>query len=128
MIRVAGTVHAYFWIDGGWRIVQGMQQLPADQWTHLAITWDQETKKASVYVNGRPDTSEVPAGVTEGMLGAGDRMMRLGGHTWQSGASMLNGDLDEVRVSSIVRPYAGRAAGVAGSGEAALTGLPLPGL
>ncbi len=123
MIRASGTVHAYFWIDGSWRIVRGMQQLPGKQWIHLAITWDQKTKKASIYVNGRLDASELPQGVTKGRLGSGDRMMRLGGHTWQSGASMLNGELDEVRVSSIVRPYAGGVVGVARSGEARMAGL-----
>jgi len=76
-----------------------------DRWTHLAITWDRGTKKAGIYVDGRLDVAETPEGVTEGVLGGGLSTLRLGGHTWQSPAPNLNGLLDEVRVSSVVREY-----------------------
>ena len=48
---------------------------------------------------------QIPEGVTDGVLGGGLDMLRLGGHTWQSPAPNLNGLLDEVRVSSVVREY-----------------------
>jgi hypothetical protein len=105
MIRVSETAQAYFYVDGAWRIVKGTRALPAGKWTHVAITWDAATKKASIFVNGVADTSEVPDGVTDGKLGGGDPLLRLGNHSWTSGAAKLDGQLDEVRVSSVVRKY-----------------------
>jgi hypothetical protein len=105
MIRLSGSVIASFWIDGAWRNVNGDRTVPLDRWTHLAITWDQGKKQASVYLDGRLDVAETPEGVTDGVLGGGLPMLRLGGHTWQSPAPNLNGLLDEVRVSSVVREY-----------------------
>ena len=81
------------------------RSVPVDRWTHLAITWDQGKKKAGIYLDGRLDVAETPEGVTDGVLGGGLAMLRLGGHTWQSPAPNLNGLLDEVRVSSVVREY-----------------------
>ena len=105
MIRVSTSVTASFWIDGAWRYVRGNRSVPVDRWTHLAITWDRGTKKAGIYVDGRLDVAEVPEGVNDGVLGGGLSTLRLGGHTWQSPAPNLNGLLDEVRVSSVVREY-----------------------
>lgn len=105
MIRLANHVVASFWIDGAWRYVNGNRAVPVDRWTHLAITWDQATKKVAIYVNGRLDVAETPEGITDGVLGGGLRMLRLGGHTWTSPAPNLNGLLDEVRVSSVVRQF-----------------------
>jgi hypothetical protein len=120
MIRVSTTVTASFWIDEAWRNVHGNSSVPVDRWTHLAITWDQETKKASIYLDGRLDVAETPEGVTDGVLGGGLNMLRLGGHTWQSPAPNLDGLLDEVRVSSVVREYRP----VAPSPPAPLPGVP----
>jgi len=105
MIRVADTVNAYFWLDGEWRIVQGSRQVPVGRWTHLAITWQQAKREVRIYVDGQLDVAQMPQGVTDGTLGMGDDTLRLGNHTWQSGAAMLDGDLDEVRVSSVARQY-----------------------
>jgi hypothetical protein len=105
MMRVAGTLNAYFWLDGGWKVVEGSKQVPADRWTHLAITWEQAKKEVRIYVDGQLDVAQAPEGVTDSKLGAGDDLLRLGNHTWQSGAAMLDGQLDEVRVSSAVRQY-----------------------
>jgi len=105
MIRLSTSVAASFWIDGAWRYVRGDRAVPVDRWTHLAITWDQGKKEAGIYLNGRLDVAETPEGVTDGVLGSGLRMLRLGGHTWQSPAPNLNGLLDEVRVSSVIRAY-----------------------
>jgi hypothetical protein len=105
MIRLSTSVTAAFWIDGAWRYVRGSSSVPVDRWTHLAITWDRGKKKVGIYLNGRLDVAQTPEGVTDGVLGGGLRMLRLGGHTWQSPAPNLNGLLDEVRVSSVVREY-----------------------
>lgn len=105
MIRVPGKVHAYFWIDGQWRIVPGTKAVPLDRWTHLAITWDQPTKMVSIYVDGQLDVAQEPEGITAAKLDSGAGSMRLGGHTWEQNPMMLNGQLDEVRISSVARKY-----------------------
>jgi len=105
MIRVSNSVIASFWIDGAWRYVHGTRSVTVDRWTHLAITWDQATKRASIYVDGRLDVAEISEGIGAGVLGGGLHTLRLGGHTWQSPAPNLNGLLDEVRVSAVVREY-----------------------
>ena len=71
MIRLANSVVASFYIDGAWRNVTGDRAVPVDQWTHVAITWDQAKKEAGIYVNGRLDAAQTPEGVTDGMLGGG---------------------------------------------------------
>ena len=96
MIRVSGNVNAYFWIDDNWRIVRGDKTVPVGRWTHLAITWDQATKMASLYVDGQLDVAQEPEGITDAKLGSGTSNMRLGGHTWQANPIVLNGQLDEV--------------------------------
>jgi len=105
MIRVQGTLNAYFWIDGNWRIVKGTKAVPVGRWTHLAITWDQATKMVSIYVDGQLDVAQEPEGITDAKLGSGAGNMRLGGHTWEQNPMMLNGQLDEVRISSVARQY-----------------------
>ena len=105
LIRLSTSVTASFWIDGAWRHVRGSRAVPVGRWTHLAITWDQGEKKVGIYVNGRLDVAQRPDGINGGVLGGGLGMLRLGGHTWQSPAPNLNGLLDEVRVSSVVRKY-----------------------
>lgn len=49
MIRVSTAVTASFCTDGAWRNVTGTMSVPVDRWTHLAITWDQGTKRAGNY-------------------------------------------------------------------------------
>ena len=105
MIRVQRTAAAYFWIDGAWRVVRGTKALPVDRWIHLAITWDQATRMAGIYVNGQLDVAQKPEGITDAKLGGGVGGMRLGGHTWEQNPMMLNGMLDEVRISSVARQY-----------------------
>ena len=105
MIRVQGTLNAYFWIDDAWRIVKGTKDVPVGRWTHLAITWDQAAKTVSIYVDGQLDVAQEPEGITTLSLGSGAGSMRLAGHTWEQNPMMLNGQLDEVRISSVARKY-----------------------
>jgi hypothetical protein len=47
----------------------------------------------------------VPRGVTQGALGVGDNVLRLGTNTWSAESAVLDGKVDEVRVSSVARTY-----------------------
>jgi hypothetical protein len=79
--------------------------VPVGRWTHLAITWDQAARMVSIYVDGQLDVAQEPEGITDAKLGSGAGNMRLGGHTWEQNPMMLNGQLDEVRISSVARQY-----------------------
>jgi hypothetical protein len=127
VIRLSDSVGAWFWLDGDWRKVNGFRSVPVDQWTHLAITWDQDKQEVRIYLNGRLDVADTPEGVTDGVLGGGMSMLRLGGHTWESPAPNFNGLLDEVRVSSIVREYQPLPGSEKWAGEAAASAQTLVG-
>jgi hypothetical protein len=111
MLRLDGAIHAYVTIDGAWRKVIGRRPVPTGRWTHLAMTYDRRSKEVRTYVDGRLDTAQVPDGVTDGVLGVGDDVLRLGANNWSPESSVLDGKLDEVRISSVARTYAPLSAG-----------------
>ncbi|MCK4300419.1 MAG: LamG domain-containing protein, partial [Planctomycetes bacterium] len=127
LIRLSDSVGAWFWLDGDWRKVDGFRSVPVDRWTHLAITWDQDKQEVRIYLDGRLDVAGTPDGVTDGVLGGGLSMLRLGGHTWESPAPNFNGLLDEVRVSSVVREYQPLPGAEKWAGEAAASSQALVG-
>ena len=86
----------------------GGMAVPVGRWTHLAITWDQATRMVGIYVNGQLDMAQEPEGISEAELGErACESMRLGGHTWQANPIVLDGQLDEVRISAVARQYRG---------------------
>ncbi len=105
MMRISGTVQAYLGIDGEWRQVHGATAVPVGRWTHLAMTYDQESKLARIYVDGRLDVAATPEGITEGRLNTGSATLRIGGNTWST-HGVPDGKLDEVRISSVAREFA----------------------
>ena len=105
MIRISGTVQASIGLDGGWRRVSGATAVPVGRWTHLAVTYDRESKEVRIYIDGKLDVARVPRGVTAGELDPGLPVLRLGANTWRAESSVLDGKLDEVRVSSVARSY-----------------------
>ena len=129
MIRVREHVQAYFWIDGAWRVVEGSKPVSVNRWTHMAVTWDQAAKMVRIYLDGQLDAAEEPEGVIDARLGEGNGSMRLGGHTWAQNAMALDGQLDEVRISSVARKYrAALAAAAKASPDGAPGGAPsIPG-
>lgn len=105
MMRIGGAIQAYLCIDGDWRKVFGGRPIPPGRWTHLAMTYDQATKEVRTYINGRLDVARKPEGLTEGKLDVGDDVLRLGSNTWAPERGMMDGKLDEVRISSVARKY-----------------------
>jgi len=76
--------------------IKGKGRVPQDQWVHVAFTY--ERGKSQVFVNGRLDVSresrDAPLALTS------PTRMYLGG--WYNHYDFV-GDLDEVRLSSVVR-------------------------
>jgi hypothetical protein len=105
MMRMNGVLTADFAIDGTWRPVTGAKPLPVNKWTHLAMTYDEATRKVSIYVDGELDVSAVPQGITEGKIDAGGNLLRIGSRTWRAEGGIINGAMDEIRVSKVARRY-----------------------
>jgi len=100
-----GTVQASMWIDSKWATVKGTKEIPVGKWTHIAMTYDQTDKKMKIYVDGALDVDKAPEGVTDGNLIIKGDLLRLGTNDWKPEGGEMNGDLDEVRVSSVARTY-----------------------
>ena len=43
-MRLAGAIQAYLSIDGKWRQVHGGRPIPVGRWTHLAMTYDRQSR------------------------------------------------------------------------------------
>ncbi|MCK4376221.1 MAG: hypothetical protein KAX19_12860, partial [Candidatus Brocadiae bacterium] len=105
MMRISGSVQAYFSIDGSWRPVAGVAAVPVGRWTHLAMTYDRLSREVRIYVDGKLDMARMPEGITEGKLDPGASVLRIGSNTWSATGAVPNAKLDEVRVSSTARSY-----------------------
>ena len=85
---------ATWWVasTAGWRAAQHPTALVANTWYHVAVTYDGST--ARVFVNGAPGSAATIGAITTGPF------VRIGG---LAGYGFFNGDLDDVRISNIVR-------------------------
>jgi hypothetical protein len=112
MLRTSGgSLVGLLRIDGKWRAVKGEKAIPVGTWVHLAMTYDAAKKEAKLYINGTLDVTKAPESMakppeemTEGKLSFMGTMLKLGVNTWTP-ESYINGSLDEVRVSTVVRTY-----------------------
>ncbi|MEQ9231497.1 MAG: LamG domain-containing protein, partial [Cyclobacteriaceae bacterium] len=88
-----------FWVNNGTTHANalGTTDVPLNQWTHIAGTWDGTTIR--VYFNGVEEGSFVHTG-TLGNIGGS---LHIGGHTGAQQAEMMNGEIDEVRVWNSTR-------------------------
>lgn len=105
MIRVGATITAYVGLDGDWRTVSGASGVPVGRWTHLAISYDRQSREVRIYIDGKLDVAAVPRGTTAGELELGSSVLRIGSNTWSASGSVMNGKLDELRISSVARRY-----------------------
>ncbi|MCS6886903.1 MAG: LamG domain-containing protein, partial [Chloroflexus sp.] len=80
--------------NGQWVSVPHPTTLTANNWHHIAVTYDAATGAARVFVNGAPSTA-----VTVGTITTGPDLV-LGGVT---GYGFIAGQIDELRVSNTVR-------------------------
>lgn len=74
----------------GYRVISGPQQLPINQWTHLASTYDGLTQR--LYVNGTQVAARLQTGLIKPSIGA----LRIGGNSvW---GEYFHGLIDDVRI------------------------------
>ncbi|MGR9108895.1 MAG: LamG-like jellyroll fold domain-containing protein, partial [Gammaproteobacteria bacterium] len=76
--------------NGQYRVVKGSSQLPANQWTHLASTYDGQTQK--FYING----GQIDSRSETALINTSNGVLRIGGNSiW---GEYFVGYIDEVRV------------------------------
>lgn len=78
--------------SGGWQAVSHPTTLSPNTWHHVVLTYSGDS--ARVYVDGVPGSSSVVGIVTVGP------QLRVGGFP---GYSYFNGEIDELRLSNVVR-------------------------
>jgi YD repeat-containing protein len=75
--------------------------VPKNAWTHIVTTVDESTQHVSFYVNGSLNSTTTKSGT---MPSSGTGVLQIGNYgTFNGGVYSLNGNLDELRISNIVR-------------------------
>ncbi len=71
--------------------------LPANQWTHVACTWDASTQQIQIFFNGIPQATTAGGSSSTGS----DNLMTIGSRT--NNAQYFPGRIDEVRIWDDIR-------------------------
>ncbi len=81
-----------------WGRLMVNQNVPADQWTHIAVTYSQSTG-VKVYYNGQL----VYQGTGSGQISAGSLPLRIGARVDSIYTEYFKGEIDDVRIWNVVR-------------------------
>ena len=94
VVRARGAI----WRSGFLRQVFSMTDLNKDQWNHLALTYDGTT--LALFVDGVLDQTNV---LSPGGIDTNTKALCLGVNQIPPGQNWFFGDIDEVRISNVVR-------------------------
>ena len=87
----------YWWVNpGGWKNANHQKPLPANEWIHVAGTYD--AKKLRLYIDGK----EVASNDVVGDIGHDASDLLIGSAAPHDGSYNLDGDLDEFMIFSKV--------------------------
>ena len=102
--RINSTGKAFLWVrhsDGATEAqALGTTSMTANNWYHVACTWDASAKTAKIYLNGVNETTATNAAITD----TASSVTHMGVDS-QSGAPFANyfkGDIDEFRAYNLV--------------------------
>jgi len=116
---------SYAWNNAGWFSVTDTTDIPANEWTHVAITVDRSGSPAediiSFYINqALSSTHSTPH---KGGNPNSESLWIMGAFGGSSLANCFLGRLDEIRISDVIRDYAGN--GTITAAEASAAGVEL---
>ncbi len=103
----AGGSKVWFHLGNGFSFfdsgaVVSNASVPFDQWTHLAITWDQSISTISIYINGVLDIQQVHTHFTGSFMGNSSFRRGIGGYP-DGPVQNFEGSIDELRVWNRIR-------------------------
>ena len=105
LIRLGGAIEGRVYIDGKWHAVVGRRAVPTGRWTHLALSYDSDTKTVALYIDGVLDTKQQIAGLTTGLVSQGKAEVRIGANDWNPMGSEVDGKVDALRISNVARSF-----------------------
>lgn len=74
---------------------------PTNDWTHVTVTYDSDTKEAKIYRNGIPQETQISEAITgtaTGVIGPFDGQKSIGYNGPEHNSTFLNAALDEYRI------------------------------
>ncbi|MHA1574330.1 MAG: LamG-like jellyroll fold domain-containing protein [Alphaproteobacteria bacterium] len=104
LMRIEGSLRAYFYIDGKWRILEGQTAIPLHKWTHVAMTYDIASRAMRTFINGQLDAERKLDGLKSYELGQSSSPLRIGRNTWRVTGGIV-GKIDELRISDVARTF-----------------------
>jgi len=106
MIRLgASSMTTLVGVDGAWRTTQGCRPVPVGRWTHLALTYDSATRTEAIYIDGVLDAKKQFPELTPGLLNQSKPPLLLGTNDWNPLGKEVDGKIDALRISNIVRVF-----------------------
>ncbi|MCP4442611.1 MAG: T9SS type A sorting domain-containing protein [Aureispira sp.] len=88
------------WFDGG--SITSNASIPTNEWTHIAVTWDQATTTVNMYINGVLDKTALHTHSGGSIMGSNTSLRGLGSYS-PAGTQLYNGQLDEFRIWNTTR-------------------------
>jgi len=105
-IELDSSLRVHGWVEGDGADTQvevtGNASLVANQWTHIAITYDRVNNEAKTYINGVLDSTTNIAGVGDGELSFTNARIGGGFSTSDATGSVFMGQLDDVYIFTSV--------------------------
>ena len=99
----------YAWYNGGWNSVTDTAVIPANEWTHVAITVDRSGSPAediiTFYINDAFSSAHTTP--LKGGNPNAESLWIMGASGGAGLANCFRGKLDELRISDVIREYAG---------------------
>ncbi|SFB01718.1 alpha-1,2-mannosidase, putative [Lentibacillus halodurans] len=89
-----GGLYPEIWDDNGSRFTFNNGSIPSNEWTHLALTWKQNSRVIG-YINGE-EVASVAAGSSP--IKPNDNPLIIGGAPWGPEGLQTNGLVDEIRM------------------------------
>lgn len=111
-LRAGGTYGApmgLVYVDGAFREISSPDVLSPGIWYHLAMTYSSTTRELKLYVNGVLKASTTLSGLSNYLIETDTNWLAVGRDSrgW-GGTNIFHGEIDEVRVSNVVKsnfPY-----------------------